>query len=104
MAPSVPQILINRELVGHGHSFDAELLGDCDAVVQQLMALFQSDTAASDCRSETAYKASRKFAHRWIFRNGVDDVGDSDEENSPDESADAPAAAATAATSKRFKS
>ncbi|KAG9395167.1 Sirtuin family [Carpediemonas membranifera] len=35
----VPQILINKETVADGHAFDIQLLGDCDAVVLQLMRL-----------------------------------------------------------------
>eukprot|EP00735_Rhodelphis_limneticus_P011685 TRINITY_DN4819_c0_g1::TRINITY_DN4819_c0_g1_i1::g.995::m.995 TRINITY_DN4819_c0_g1::TRINITY_DN4819_c0_g1_i1::g.995 ORF type:complete len:688 (-),score=73.41,sp/A0A0G2JZ79/SIR1_RAT/59.32/5e-100,SIR2/PF02146.12/9.6e+03,SIR2/PF02146.12/1.2e-60,TPP_enzyme_M/PF00205.17/0.38,TPP_enzyme_M/PF00205.17/1.2,Rep_fac_C/PF08542.6/0.11 TRINITY_DN4819_c0_g1_i1:242-2305(-) len=33
---NVPQILINREPVGYPHQFDAELLGDCDTIVQYI--------------------------------------------------------------------
>mmetsp|Transcript_13149 Transcript_13149/g.39702 ORF Transcript_13149/g.39702 Transcript_13149/m.39702 type:complete len:666 (+) Transcript_13149:113-2110(+) len=36
LAPNVPQILINRELVLRPHQFDLELLGDCDAVTAEL--------------------------------------------------------------------
>lgn len=102
VGPSVPQILINRELVGDGHNFDAELLGDCDAVVQHLMELLKS--GAGDCRSKTPYKASSKFAHRWIFRNGVDDVENSDEEDSNNEAVDRPPETATAARADHSKS
>ena len=73
----MPQILINRELVGDGHNFDAELLGDCDAVVQHLMHLLDAGGAVTPSPSvPPVYTASRKFAHRWIFKNGVDDIGD----------------------------
>ncbi|EWM22107.1 histone deacetylase, partial [Nannochloropsis gaditana] len=34
----VPQVLINREVVGAPNRFDVELLGDCDAVVRELWA------------------------------------------------------------------
>lgn len=33
---NVPQILINREVVGKPSAFDIELLGNCDAVVGEL--------------------------------------------------------------------
>jgi NAD-dependent SIR2 family protein deacetylase len=32
----VPQILINREVVGRPNKFDIELLGDCDTIVAEL--------------------------------------------------------------------
>ena len=35
-AHRVPIVLINREIVGKPHEFDIELLGDCDAVTQEL--------------------------------------------------------------------
>eukprot|EP00301_Raphidiophrys_heterophryoidea_P021167 c5676_g1_i1.p1 GENE.c5676_g1_i1~~c5676_g1_i1.p1 ORF type:complete len:680 (-),score=143.48 c5676_g1_i1:365-2404(-) len=36
--PNIPQILINRERVGHPHQFDIELLGNCDAIVTFLLS------------------------------------------------------------------
>ena len=32
----IPQILINRELVGQPNKFDVELLGNCDAIIMEL--------------------------------------------------------------------
>jgi hypothetical protein len=40
---SVPVLLINRELVGHPHLFDIELLGDSDEVVEHLMRMVNED-------------------------------------------------------------
>ena len=38
VGPKVPQILINREVVAPGHNFDAELLGDCDKVLDAVFS------------------------------------------------------------------
>eukprot|EP00750_Incisomonas_marina_P019256 INCI3267.1.p1 GENE.INCI3267.1~~INCI3267.1.p1 ORF type:complete len:666 (+),score=120.22 INCI3267.1:178-2175(+) len=78
--PSVPQILINREVVAHGHNFDSELLGDCDAVVQALLTQLKWDVEGVgdlDPALATFKRSAHDSAkHRWIFANGVDDAPD----------------------------
>mmetsp|Transcript_11816 Transcript_11816/g.17612 ORF Transcript_11816/g.17612 Transcript_11816/m.17612 type:complete len:552 (-) Transcript_11816:102-1757(-) len=36
MPKNIPLVLFNREVVGQPHSFDVELLGDCDSIVSHL--------------------------------------------------------------------
>jgi hypothetical protein len=43
LPPSTPVFLINRELVGQPHSFDVELLGDSDVVVECLGRMLDDD-------------------------------------------------------------
>jgi len=73
----VPQILINREVVAPGHAFDAELLGDCDAVVQALLTQLKWDIDGSDtldpANASFTKSKDESIQHRWIFKNGVDE-------------------------------
>ena len=43
LPPTIPVVLINRELVGQPHSFDVELLGDSDIVVEHLRKMLDVD-------------------------------------------------------------
>ncbi|KAM7542406.1 hypothetical protein Aperf_G00000002379 [Anoplocephala perfoliata] len=49
---SVPQILINRELLSN-HRFDVELLGDCDTIIEHLCNVLGWNVD-SDCDSDSA--------------------------------------------------
>ncbi len=44
LPPSIPVILINRELVGQPHCFDVELLGDSDVVVEHLSRMLDEES------------------------------------------------------------
>ena len=86
---NVPQILINREVVGQPHEFDVELLGDCDVVALALAKQLgwklgcDSDMNISHRTSEKADKT-----HRYLFQGGVDTDSDSEDSDSDDESKD----------------
>lgn len=45
--PCVPQILINREVVGQPHKFDVQLLGDSDAIVATLCSMLNESSEAA---------------------------------------------------------
>ncbi len=52
LPPSIPVLLINRELVGQPHCFDVELLGDSDVVVEYLARMLDEesvDAGGSKC-------------------------------------------------------
>jgi len=93
---SVPQILINRELVGNGHNFDIELLGDCDEVTKYLLAHLRAgkDTSSSAVAVPTNFTPSKHYPHRWIFKNGVDDGEDDTESSDDDMDVEAPSTSA----------
>lgn len=50
LPPEVPQILINREPLPH-LTFDAELLGDCDRIVNQICLMLADDSWAPPVHS-----------------------------------------------------
>jgi hypothetical protein len=54
---SVPSILINREPVGH--SFDAELLGDCSDVVESIQTVLGWKGAGNDGRNPVRIDRNR---------------------------------------------
>ena len=52
LPPSIPVVLINRELVGQPHCFDVELLGDSDVVVEYLSRMLNECDDAGSIRHE----------------------------------------------------
>lgn len=110
--PEIPQILINREVVAQPHQFDAELLGNCDAVVAALARELNwdlpgvaspsnestgendgepDDDAVANEEGEdvtgepTAYRQHENRPHRFLFQGAYedsDDEEDSDEDDS----------------------
>ena len=66
----MPQILINREPLKH-LTFDVELLGDCDVIVQEL-CLRLGDGWTSICdRATPARQIQRADAHYSCVKNGL---------------------------------
>lgn len=83
----IPQLLINREVVGEPHEFDVELLGDCDVVVTALAKQlgWSLDTKQNPEREvDTSYKVSDKAnkCHRYLFQGGVENDSDCDSSDS----------------------
>ena len=58
LPPTTPVVLINRELVGQPHSFDVELLGDSDIVVDNLCRMLDDENSESE--NETFVEESEK--------------------------------------------
>jgi hypothetical protein len=48
LPPSIPVLLINRELVGQPHCFDVELLGDSDVVVEFLSRMLDEESVGAE--------------------------------------------------------
>lgn len=51
LPPNVPQIIINRESLKH-MSFDVELLGDCDVIVNEILMRLQEKDKETEANSE----------------------------------------------------
>jgi hypothetical protein len=66
LPPSVPVLLINRELVGQPHCFDVELLGDSDVVVEYLSRMLDEesdDSVESKCQiNDTGGKMTERIS------------------------------------------
>mmetsp|Transcript_26381 Transcript_26381/g.42730 ORF Transcript_26381/g.42730 Transcript_26381/m.42730 type:complete len:762 (+) Transcript_26381:2165-4450(+) len=79
---SIPQILVNRELVAQPHEFDVELLGNCDNVVQALAAALKWDretTIGTDL--DKSFEQSKYWKHRFLFKGAYEDEADDPEED-----------------------
>eukprot|EP00002_Diphylleia_rotans_P030837 TRINITY_DN637_c0_g1_i7.p1 TRINITY_DN637_c0_g1~~TRINITY_DN637_c0_g1_i7.p1 ORF type:complete len:403 (+),score=111.10 TRINITY_DN637_c0_g1_i7:497-1705(+) len=72
----VPQILINREVVGQPNRFDIELLGDCDGIVGHLCKRLGWSLDAPEV-PEPEQAASNRF----LFPGAVVDASDSDSDD-----------------------
>jgi len=74
---SVPQILINRELVGYPFRFDVELLGNCDTVVQELMRRLAWNKTGDREHSPSLDLDGVKHVppNRFIFPGGINPHG-----------------------------
>jgi hypothetical protein len=69
ISPDVPQILINRESLAHC-TFDIELLGDCDIIVNELL-LRLGDDWSSICSNKNKLKL---IDNQEEIKKIVDDV------------------------------
>ncbi len=73
LPPSIPQVLINREPLKH-LSFDVELLGDCDVIVQELCHRLGDDWTAI---------CSAPCSSQQILRDDMSTPSFSDNDNHP---------------------
>jgi hypothetical protein len=84
--PSVPQILINREVVAQPHQFDAELLGNCDNVVAALAGLLDwrldAQATVSPEQLDKSFTQSPTRPFRFLFQGALphDESDESEDE------------------------
>lgn len=74
----VPQILINREVVGQPHEFDVELLGNCDVVCAALAKQIGWSLESDDGEVNMSFSKSEKSQkeNRYMFQGGVETESD----------------------------
>jgi len=84
---SIPQILINREMVAEPHEFDAELLGNCDNVTSALADALGWESLGGD-HVNTAFTAIAGRPFRFVFEGAQ--VDDEDEYEEVEDSRRAP--------------
>ncbi|SPQ97817.1 unnamed protein product (mitochondrion) [Plasmodiophora brassicae] len=65
LEPHIPIVLINREVVGHPHAFDIELLGDADRICSTLTSMLGDDWALPNASEPAAFQFHPP--NRYVF-------------------------------------